>query len=86
MTNSKEYNAKYYLENKERILNRINEREKCICCQTYISKGNMKQHIETKKHIRNSSPEYREKKVQQLKEELNKIELVIGSIVYADSV
>ena len=50
MTNEerKEYNKKYYAENKERIAEMLLAKQECPHCKKFITKGNMQCHMKSK--------------------------------------
>ena len=50
MTNEerKEYNKKYYAENKERIAEMLLTKQECPHCKKFITKGNMQCHMKSK--------------------------------------
>ena len=50
MTNEerKEYNKKYYAENKERIAEMLLTKQECPQCKKFITKGNMQCHMKSK--------------------------------------
>ena len=44
----KNYNKKYYAENKTKICAQLFEKEKCLLCDKFISHQNMKKHMTSK--------------------------------------
>jgi hypothetical protein len=52
--NSKDYNAKYYQANKNRILKMMSEKVMCNECGKKISRCNLPKHNRSPKHIKNA--------------------------------
>ena len=50
----KEYNKKYYGENKEKILSKVLEKKECPHCNRKINHQNMSKHIKTKYCMKNT--------------------------------
>ncbi len=75
MTNTKEYNSNYYQKNRDKILLKFKEPQKCEICYCIVSRTNMWHHMNSKKHKKNSSPEYAEKfnEINKLKQQLDKL-------------
>ena len=48
---NKEYQRKYYIEHREKILKTVKEKKLCEICNKYISKSNMAHHEGTRKHL-----------------------------------
>lgn len=55
---SKEYNTKYYQENKKRILKSMLEKVMCPECNKMIARCNMKKHQRSKTHRMNIEKEH----------------------------
>jgi hypothetical protein len=74
----KEYNSKYYKENKAKILQHMGEKIPCVHCQKLITKQHMPRHIRTSscklKQIEVSSIEKLQKELKELKDIINKNE------------
>lgn len=53
MTNSKEYNQSYYLDNRDKRLEDRKECRYCGICMSFYPKDYINKHLKTKKHLIN---------------------------------
>jgi hypothetical protein len=72
--NTQEYNKMYYDKNKQRILEKMQEKTVCEICNSSVSKSHMNRHLKTKKCQLIQLKQNEKSEIEKLQNRINELE------------